>query len=112
MNSISINPDLVAQNLVDAWLKDVGKHGTGWDDIASLKLRISAEIAETLSEKGPWIVQSDRGLPLVGSTTFIGWVNKDIYPRLVAVFPIKTEANEYANILGGSIVIPYWQAFS
>jgi hypothetical protein len=40
-----IDTDKVAHNLVEAWLKDLGTHGADWDDIASLKMRISAELA-------------------------------------------------------------------
>jgi hypothetical protein len=40
-----IDTDKVAHNLVEAWLKDVGTMGIEWDDIASLKMRISAELS-------------------------------------------------------------------
>jgi hypothetical protein len=40
-----IDTDKVAHNIVEAWLKDLGTHGADWDDIASLKMRISAELA-------------------------------------------------------------------
>ena len=36
----------VADNLVEQWLKDLGTMGIEWDDIASLKLRISGEMEE------------------------------------------------------------------
>jgi len=36
----------VANNLVEAWLKDLDSHDAEWDDIATLKLRISGELEE------------------------------------------------------------------
>jgi len=41
-----IDYNTVANNLVEGWLKDVGTMGIEWDDIASLKLRISGEMEE------------------------------------------------------------------
>jgi len=38
--------NIVANNLVEAWLKDLGTMGIEWDDIASLKLRITGELEE------------------------------------------------------------------